>query len=199
MPLVFKLHYQTPSDETIVKGVLDNLASCAKEGPGMLLLKTAGGVHSPTPFGNSQVDAYQSLSIPIHLIADHRRGGISSAISAYESFRIRGYDLDSIMVFEEDYYKNHEYLSQYFKVRGISSVALACPPARRGPQEEDRGRMAVYYERMTRLDAGDDIQLLRWAPWSNTTVGEHGTKHKPKYLVPFHAASRFAGRGHHNH
>lgn len=141
----------------IVEGVLDHLASCAQEGAGVLLLETAGGVHSPTPSGNSQVDAYQPLRFPIHLMADHRLGGISSSISAYESLRIRGYDLDSVMVFEENYYKNHEYLRQYFNARGISLIALPRPPARRGSDEEDRERMAEYYEKTSRLDAVQEM------------------------------------------
>ena len=64
------------------------------------------GVHSPTLSGTSQIDGYRPLRLPIILVGDSHLGGISSTVSAYESLLIRGYELDSVLVFREDYYRN---------------------------------------------------------------------------------------------
>lgn len=75
----------------------------------------AQGVHSPTLSALSQVDAYRPFLLPIILVGDSRLGGISSTISAYESLLLRGYTIDAVLLFQDDYYKNHAYLEQYFQ------------------------------------------------------------------------------------
>ena len=72
--------------------------------------------------------------MPVLLVGDHRLGGISSSISAFESLHIRGYDLNSVLLFEDEQYQNHEYLRDYFGERGISVLSLPAPP----PQESSR-------------------------------------------------------------
>jgi bifunctional dethiobiotin synthetase / adenosylmethionine---8-amino-7-oxononanoate aminotransferase len=133
------------SDETILKGVQDHLASCAKGG-GTLLLETAGGVHSPTPSGSSQADLYRPLRLPVCLIADHRLGGISGTISAFESLHVRGYDLDAVCVFRDEEYMNYVYLREFFGKQGVKLVAVPQPPGRGEDEREDGERMAGYYE-----------------------------------------------------
>ncbi|MCP6335791.1 hypothetical protein NL449_27620, partial [Klebsiella pneumoniae] len=49
------------------------------------------------------------------LVADSRLGGISSSISAYESLLVRGYDVQSVLLFRDDYYQNHDYLGNFFR------------------------------------------------------------------------------------
>lgn len=139
-------------DETILSGVQKYLSSCAQE-PGTLLLETAGGVHSPTPSGSSQADLYRPLRLSVCLIADHRLGGISGTISAFESLYIRGYDLDAVCVFLDDEYQNYVYLREYFEKKSVKLFAVQRPLEEKpdpyhGQQaiEHDEARMQLYYE-----------------------------------------------------
>jgi dethiobiotin synthetase/adenosylmethionine--8-amino-7-oxononanoate aminotransferase len=122
-----------------------------------MLLETAGGVHSPTPSGSSQADLYRPLRLPICLVADHKLGGISASISAFESLHVRGYDLDTVLQFENSMYQNHTYLKEYFGKKGIKTIAIQAPPKREGSESEDRERMAHYYEKMSKHDAIDEL------------------------------------------
>lgn len=88
------------------------------------------GVHSPTLSGASQADAYRPLRLPVVLVGDSRLGGISSTISSYESLLLRGYDINSILIFEDDYYRNWEYLTAYFQERDIRVHSFPAPPAK---------------------------------------------------------------------
>jgi dethiobiotin synthetase/adenosylmethionine--8-amino-7-oxononanoate aminotransferase len=138
-----------------VDSVLEHLESCSKLAPddeGVVLVETAGGVHSPTPSGTSQADLYRPLRLPIFLVADPKLGGISSTISAFESLHVRGYDLDSILVFQEEKYKNYDYLSEYFQNRSIGTISLPPPPPRRRDIREDEEELGAYYEKVSSLD-----------------------------------------------
>jgi dethiobiotin synthetase/adenosylmethionine--8-amino-7-oxononanoate aminotransferase len=142
----------------VLREVLEHLSFCAQFGPGSLLLETAGGVHSPAPSGNSQADVYRPLRLPILLVADHLLGGISSTISAFESLHARGYDVDSVLVFEDSKYRNHEYFQDYFRKRSIPTMALPQPPPRQEFSEtEDRERMAGYYEKASAFDVVEEV------------------------------------------
>ena len=127
---------------------------------GTILLETAGGVHSPTPSASSQVDLYRPLRLPVILIADHRLGGISSSISAFESLRIRGYDIDSVLLFENTRYQNHEYLSAFFGRQGIPTVSLPPPPPRQDAVRDDEQAMNEYYETASNTDTVQELVSL---------------------------------------
>jgi dethiobiotin synthetase/adenosylmethionine--8-amino-7-oxononanoate aminotransferase len=73
-------------------------------------METAGGVHSPGPSGTTQADMYIPLRAPSLLVGDSRLGGISQTISAFESLRIRGYNVESVLLFRDDVYQNYLYL-----------------------------------------------------------------------------------------
>lgn len=122
-----------------------------------MLLETAGGVHSPTPSGTSQADLYRPLRLPICLVADHKLGGISASISAFESLHVRGYDLDAVLQFEDAHYQNYAYLHDYFEKKGIKTIALPTPPKRESSESEDQEVMTEYYERMAKHDAVEEI------------------------------------------
>ncbi|PKI59853.1 hypothetical protein CRG98_019735 [Punica granatum] len=66
----------------------------------LCLVETAGGVASPGPSGSLQCDLYRPLRLPAILVGDGRLGGISATISAYESLKLRGYDVAAV-VFED--------------------------------------------------------------------------------------------------
>lgn len=136
--------------------MLTHLIACSEAGEGTVLLETAGGVHSPTPTGSSQADLYRPLRLPICLVADHHLGGISASISAFESLHIRGYDLDTVLQFEDEKYQNHNYLQEYFEKKGVPSLSLPPPPPRGQTEEEDQEMMSEYYEKMSKLDKVDE-------------------------------------------
>lgn len=127
------------------------------------LVETAGGVHSPGPNANSQADLYRPLRLPVVLVADSRLGGISSSISAYESLLLRGYDVQSVLLFEDVYYQNHEYLRSYFSTKAVPLLALPKPPAQ--PEGKttadilarDQEAMSDYYQKAS---AQSDIGSL---------------------------------------
>lgn len=107
------------------------------------------GVHSPTLLGTLQADAYRPLLLPTILIADPRLGGISSTISAYESLRLRGYNIDLVLCMLDPVsskaYLNHEYLTPWFAERGIPVCTPAPPPTRAPDPEQDLEAMESYY------------------------------------------------------
>jgi dethiobiotin synthetase/adenosylmethionine--8-amino-7-oxononanoate aminotransferase len=55
---------------------------------------------------------------------------------------------------EHDYYRNHEFLREYFTDRGVRFWSLPPPPERYGTVEEDAARLAEWYARVEQLGAG---------------------------------------------
>ncbi|KAK2613587.1 hypothetical protein N8I77_000493 [Diaporthe amygdali] len=115
-----------------------------------IFCETAGGVHSPGPSGTSQADLYRPLRLPAILIGDSRLGGISATISSFESLHIRGYDVESVLLFENETYRNYDYLKSYFEERGIPCTALRPPPARDQDPKKDTRVLHAYYSEMAR-------------------------------------------------
>lgn len=62
------------------------------------VIETAGGVASPGPSGTLQCDLYRPFRIPAVLVGDGRLGGISGTVSAYESLKLRGYDVVAVVL-----------------------------------------------------------------------------------------------------
>lgn len=124
----------------------------AKRGDRVSIIETAGGVMSPAPSGSAQADLYRPLRLPALLVGDYHLGGIGSTISAYESLKIRGYDILLHLIFEEDEYQNVKYLSQYFEERGVPTLALPKPPPQNKDPEADMDAMWDYYSSVTSLD-----------------------------------------------
>ncbi|KAK1971950.1 dethiobiotin synthase [Colletotrichum sublineola] len=135
-----------PKNSQVLRSIYDYASRRAAEGPGWLFIETAGGVHSPAPSGTPQADLYAPLRVPVVLVGDAKLGGISQTISAFESLQLRGYDVESILLFRDDYYQNHAYLSDYFaRDRGIPVGVLHRPPSRAEDVEVDADAMARYY------------------------------------------------------
>ncbi|KAH8695203.1 onanonoxo-7-onima-8-eninoihtemlysoneda [Talaromyces proteolyticus] len=141
-----------PADTHILSSIHRTLSSWSTNGVKNALVETAGGVHSPGPNANSQADLYRPLRLPVVLVADSRLGGISSSISAYESLLMRGYDIHSVLLFEDEYYQNHEYLQSYFAKKAIPLLALPKPPPRpegkvaADAEARDLEAMKKYYD-----------------------------------------------------
>lgn len=145
---------------------LGNWANTSKQKPGLALLETAGGVHSPGPNGTTQADLYRPLRLPVILVADSRLGGISSSVSSFESLALRGYDVESVVLFRNSYYKNDEFLSDYFGKMNIPVFSFPAPPDRPESNHEssvfdDMTAMSSYYESAAgKENAGTMISLL---------------------------------------
>lgn len=117
------------------------------------------------------MDLYRPLRLPIVLVADSRLGGISSSISAYESLLLRGYDIQSVLLFRDDYYQNHEYLGDFFRNKSIPLIPLPAPPAKPAQtdveaQKRDEEAMSTYYQKVSR--ESDILRLLEELSVKNT-------------------------------
>ncbi|EEP76395.1 conserved hypothetical protein [Uncinocarpus reesii 1704] len=119
-----------PPDSEILEAISKTLNNWAQQGPGIALVETAGGVLSPGPNGSLQADLYRPLRLPVVLVGDSRLGGVSASISAYESLSIRGYDVEGVIVFEDQYYQNHGYLRDFFHKKGVQLYTLPQPPGK---------------------------------------------------------------------
>ncbi|OVA10239.1 Aminotransferase class-III [Macleaya cordata] len=105
--------------------LLDSLQKCFRvglvdggnEGKGVwTIIETAGGVASPGPSGSLQCDLYRPFRLPAILVGDGRLGGISGTISAYESLKLRGYDVVAVII-EDHGLLNEESLMSYLRNR----------------------------------------------------------------------------------
>ncbi|KAI0888244.1 bifunctional dethiobiotin synthetase/adenosylmethionine-8-amino-7-oxononanoate aminotransferase [Annulohypoxylon maeteangense] len=136
-----------PPDKELLSKIYQFASRKATRGPGWLFIETAGGVHSPGPSGTTQADLYTALRCPVVLIGDSKLGGISLTISAFESLKLRGYDVESILVFQDGEYDNEKYLRDYFAAHGIPVVSLPKPPSRVYSGDTDAKAMLQYYEK----------------------------------------------------
>ncbi|KAI3317305.1 hypothetical protein HD806DRAFT_515500 [Xylariaceae sp. AK1471] len=149
-------------DERILKKIYEYVTRRASAGPGWLFIETAGGIHSPSPSGSTQADLYAALRCPVVLVGDWRLGGISSTISAFESLRTRGYDVERIMVFKDGKYGNSDYLTDYFEQRyGLEVTALPLPPPQNllDAKNEDEKSMLKYYVENSQAQAVRDALI----------------------------------------
>jgi bifunctional dethiobiotin synthetase / adenosylmethionine---8-amino-7-oxononanoate aminotransferase len=133
-------------DQSIIDKIKSLIESSARDRFRYAVLETAGGSLSPGPSGTLQADLYRPLRLPVSLVGDHRLGGIGSTISAFESLYTRGYDVDSVVLFEEKEYGNHDYLRDHFHKHGIKTFALPPPPPKQQDPNSDEALMSEYYE-----------------------------------------------------
>ncbi|KAL1949821.1 hypothetical protein VTO73DRAFT_8702 [Trametes versicolor] len=137
-----------PTDDAFVNAVASHIRDCGVQAsvPSHMYVETAGGVHSPTLSGTTQLDAYRPLFLPTVLIGDSRLGGISSTIASYEAMLIRGYIVDAVLLFRDEYYRNWEYLAPYFAERGIPVTSIQPPPERKPDPAADASLTEQYYQ-----------------------------------------------------
>jgi len=114
-----------------------------------MYVETAGGVHSPALHPpHTQSTFLRPLRLPALLIASPHLGGISSTLTSYESLLLRGYSVSAVFCLEQPYYRNHEFLGEYFRERGIGFWTVTAPPEKHGTVEEDGMRLGEWYSRM---------------------------------------------------
>ncbi|KAG8630612.1 hypothetical protein KVT40_002231 [Elsinoe batatas] len=139
-------------DDTILQAIHDELRAEAKNTTDWVLIETAGGVLSPAPSGSLQADLYRPLRLPVLLVGDSRLGGIGSTISAWESLRIRGFDVDGLILFKDDIYENSDYLVEHFRRQdhGISIALIDPPPPPCSDDVLDQFNMGRYYDKQAK-------------------------------------------------
>lgn len=140
-------------DSKLASAVYNYVSQCATDAPPLgswLFCETVGGVLSPGPSGTSQADIYRPLRVPAILIGDPNRDGISATISAFESLRIRGYDVECVLMFHNDEFKNDEYLTTYFEKFNVPCIAITAPPVRLEDAVKDRRLSYHYLDSMAR-------------------------------------------------
>ncbi|KAF7556255.1 hypothetical protein G7Z17_g1536 [Cylindrodendrum hubeiense] len=156
----------------------------------------SGGVHSPGPSRTTQADLYAPLRMPVILVGDSKLGGISQTVSAFESLRLRGYDVESVLLFRDAVYENYRYLTDYFGDNyGISVESVAEPPKRYEDAQAERDSMTEYYAEvseqktvhdiLTRLDKRHENRITRLEEMPTKAHGHIWypfTQHKP--LLP---------------
>ena len=106
------------------------------------------GVHSPTLSGSTQLESYRPLFLPTILIGDSKLGGISATISSYESLQLRGYIVDAVLLFRDDYYRNWEYLEPYFADRGLTVYPILFPPPKHADAKHNFELTERYYREL---------------------------------------------------
>ncbi|KAI3958418.1 hypothetical protein MKW98_011106 [Papaver atlanticum] len=169
------------------------------------IVETAGGVASPGPSGSLQCDLYRSFRLPAILVGDGRLGGISGTISAYESLKLRGYDVAAIIIIDHGLL-NEESLISYLRnkvpVLVLPSVPRDQPNNLMEWFDESQNvfkslsevMQSSYSERLRRLqDMPKKAQDIFWWPFTqhglvpeeNVTVidsrcGENFAVHKAK-------------------
>jgi dethiobiotin synthetase/adenosylmethionine--8-amino-7-oxononanoate aminotransferase len=86
------------------------------------------------------------LRLPVILVGDSKLGGISQTISAWESLKIRGYDVEAILLFQDEDFQNDKYLAEYFdKNHRIPVISIPQPPIKEEDNSADEKSMSEYY------------------------------------------------------
>ncbi|CAH8382944.1 unnamed protein product [Eruca vesicaria subsp. sativa] len=158
---------------------------CGSERNVLCLVETAGGVASPGPSGSLQCDLYRPFRLPGILVGDGRLGGISGTIAAYESLKLRGYDVAAV-VFEDHGLVNEVPLTSYLRNK---VPVLVLPPVPKDPSDDlvewfvesddvfkalKDVMVSVYLERVERLNgmAKQAVEVFWWPFTQHKLVAE---------------------------
>ncbi|KAL6977693.1 hypothetical protein U1Q18_026483 [Sarracenia purpurea var. burkii] len=144
-------------EDSVLLGMLKQSLGIGLEGGSQVggvfsVIETAGGVASPGPSGSLQCDLYRPFRLPAILVGDGRLGGISSTISAYESLKLRGYDVVAV-VFEDYGLVNEVPLASYLRNR---VPVLVLPPI---PQDKSDKLMEWFDEAQPLFNSLKEIMV----------------------------------------
>ncbi|KAL0142508.1 pyridoxal phosphate-dependent transferase [Mucor lusitanicus] len=114
-----------------------------KQNGSYFFLETAGGIHSPVMSGTPQVDFYRTLRLPTLLVGDSNLGGISTTLTSYESLNMRGYDIPTILLFDQPNYRNHVLIGD--RVKNTMVATIPPPPAPLEDPVLEQQSMSKYY------------------------------------------------------
>ncbi|CAG8679933.1 6027_t:CDS:2, partial [Funneliformis mosseae] len=144
-----------PKDEDVlnrIKGSISESYNESLKDGGRLFLETAGGVNSPIMSGTIQSEFYRALRLPIILVGDSNLGGISTTISSYESLTLRGYDIPTLLLFNNERYNNHLFIEKYFNENQNSSIItpkifpISLPPPKSENDLSDVKGLEAYFD-----------------------------------------------------
>ena len=136
----------------------NRLCEIAKEEEsGVALVETAGGVLSPAPSGTTQADLFRPLRLPVLLVGDNRLGGIATTISAFESLRLRGYDIHSVALFDDHVHGNLQYLENYFQYQAVPTIGFPEPPEKDLDLRKDEVALKAYYSEMAKSQSVETL------------------------------------------
>ncbi|KAK9729788.1 hypothetical protein K7432_000031 [Basidiobolus ranarum] len=141
-----------PTDVSVLESVRTKIQEYAQESKGkdaFMFLETAGGVNSPIMSGTLQCNFYRPLRLPTVLVADSKLGGISTTLSSFESLYVRGYDVNTVLLFEDESWKNNEFLAKQLP-NDIRVFSIPSPPTR-GSNNDDFKDMSEYYSRLDKV------------------------------------------------
>jgi dethiobiotin synthetase/adenosylmethionine--8-amino-7-oxononanoate aminotransferase len=65
-----------------------------------------------------------------------------------------------VLCLENGYYRNHEFLKDYFGERGVGFWSFDTPPEKRGSMEEDGERLGEWYKGITVGRGGEVVDSL---------------------------------------
>jgi dethiobiotin synthetase/adenosylmethionine--8-amino-7-oxononanoate aminotransferase len=137
-------------------------------------IETAGGVNSPVMSGTLHCDLYRAFRYPVILAGDSKLGGISTTLSSYETLKLRGYDVDLLLLFDGPN-KNHEMIQRYVDCK-VS--ALPFPPEKLPNASIDREQIQNYLKRVPGHDIIEYLhQKHRIRIDSLQNLREEGEKH----------------------
>ena len=66
-------------------------------------------------------------------------------MSAFESLHLRGYTVDAILVFKDEYYANYHYLAEWGRDRGVHVAVIDQPPSRDSNAINDHKALQKYF------------------------------------------------------
>jgi dethiobiotin synthetase/adenosylmethionine--8-amino-7-oxononanoate aminotransferase len=66
---------------------------------------------------------------------------------------LRGYDLDAVLLFEDEQYQNFEYLRDYFSKHSLLTLSLPTPPPINSSPERDHANLRDYYNATSEGDS----------------------------------------------
>jgi dethiobiotin synthetase/adenosylmethionine--8-amino-7-oxononanoate aminotransferase len=120
----------------------------------------AGGVHSPGISGSLQADIMRSLRLPVILVGDSKLGGISSTLTAFESLKLRGFEIPFIIMFNTNY-KNHEIIKNNTDSKVI---VIEQPPSKLDDSQLDLYNMRTYVQRICQTESFNEfyIELIEY-------------------------------------
>jgi dethiobiotin synthetase/adenosylmethionine--8-amino-7-oxononanoate aminotransferase len=94
------------------------------------------------------------------------RHAIDDALANLVSgLHIRGYDTDSVLIFQDEKYRNYTYLTKYFKERGISVTSIPRPPSPLPDKNAEFESMSSYYSGI--INSGEITRMTEEAQKRN--------------------------------
>ena len=150
------------TNDHLLERIRQYIESCSNSPGGSVYLETAGGVHSPSLHAPlTQIDSLRPLRLPTLLVASPHLGGISTTLSSYESLITRGYTIDGVLGLRDEYYRNHEFLRDYFAERGIDFWSFDKPHSKAELSiEEDVSKLDWWYSQIEDGNVGKGDSMV---------------------------------------